>query len=784
MEEYQIIEQKEEKKSFDFIKLFIECLHKWYWFVAAVAFCLCVAVLYVMRQTPKYAVNGTIMIRNDQTGRSASMFQSEMMDLMGFSGSKVVEDEVELLHSYGIMEQTIKALNLQTEYRKKSGLRWVGQYPTPDIAVTYPAEFLDTLSSSILIELRRKEDIYLVKVACRNQESEHEVSSLTEPIQTCAGTLSFMEIHPLVAGDKMRIFTWPVAQIVDPYLKSISCYQYKKESNIIVMSSRTDLPQRARDIMDKMVELYNMDAVIDKNIMASNTAEFINDRLHIITLELDTVEKSVEEYMRENGLSDMEEEVKLALRTKTDYQKIITDYEAQINMLSYIQEYLQDPKNDFNLIPANLGVSDPSLVALMKDYNEMLLTRMRVARSATSDSPLLAQSDEQLAQLRQGIIASIKNAKEGLNISKNDLARKDEQYNKLIRQVPAKERQYMEIKRQQEIKEKLFVYLYEKREENALTLASTMMPARIVDIPRASFRPVAPHSMLIYLAALIIGGLIPLLIIFLQEFFNDEIRDRKEFQQTVKAPFLGEIIVSKEGGNVVVSGSANTISAEMFRTIRTNMKFMLPDKKCPIILVTSALNGEGKSFVAVNTSISLALLGKKVLLIGLDVRKPTISKYLNLRSQGAITSYLSGETTSIDDLIVPSGVADNLDVAPSGVVPPNPAELIQSPRLKTLFEELQKRYDIIVVDTAPVTLVSDTFHLAPLADMTIFVTRANYTSREMLPYIQDTYEEKRLPNMACVLNGIKAGSSYGHYGYGHAYGYGHYGYGSYGHTKK
>lgn len=783
MEEYQIIEQ-EETKSFDFIKLLIECLHKWYWFAAAVVFCLCIAVLYVKRQTPKYAVTGTIMIRNDQTGRSSSMFQSEMMDLMGFSGSKVVYDEVELLHSYGIMEQTVKALNLQTEYRKKSGLRWVGQYPTPDIAVTYPAGFLDTLSSSIFIEIRRKEDAYHVNVTCRNQESEYELTSLAEPIQTCVGAFSFMEIHPLASGDKLRIFTWPVEQIVDPFLNSISCYQPKKESNLIVMSSRTDLPERAKDIMSKMVELYNMDAVIDKNIMASNTAEFIDDRLRIITMELDTVERDVELYMSQNGLSDMEEEVRLALRTKTDYQKILTDYEAQINMLSYIQEYLQDPKNELSLIPANLGVNDPSLVSLMKEYNELLLTRMRITRSATPDNPLLAQSDEQLTQLRNGIITSIKNAKEGLNISKNDLARKDEQYNKLIRQVPAKERQYMEIKRQQEIKEKLFVYLYEKREENALTLASTMMPARIVDVPRSSFRPVAPHSMLICLVALILGGIIPFTVLFLMEYFNNEIRDRKEFQETVKAPFLGEIIVSKEGGNVVVSESANTVSAEMFRTIRTNMKFMLSDKQCPVVLVTSALNGEGKSFVAVNTSISFALLGKKVLLLGLDVRKPTVSKYLDIRFQGAVTSYLSGEVQAIDDLIIPSGITENLDVAPSGIIPPNPAELIQSPRLAALFTELRKRYDLIIVDTAPVTLVSDTFHLAPYADMTIFVTRANYTSREMLPYIQETYEEKRLPNMACVLNGIKAGSSYGHYGYGHAYGYGHYGYGSYGHSSK
>ena len=778
-EEYQIIEQ-EETKGFDFIKLLIECLHRWYWFVIGAFLCLCVAYVYLKKQTPKYAVTSTIMIRNDQTGRSGSMFQSEMMDLMGFSGSKIVADEVELLHSYGIMEQTIRALNLQTSYYKKQGLRWVGQYPTPNIAVNYPAEFTDTLSSGVLIEVARKSDIYEIEVSYGREKSEHSLTTLSEPVKTCAGTITFIEIHPIVQGDKLRIFTTPIAPLVDYYLASISCFQPKKESNLITMSSRTDLPQRAKDVMSKMIELYNMDAVIDKNIMASNTAQFINDRLNIITMELDTVEKNVEYYMKENGLSDMEEEVRLALRTKTDYQKMMADYEIQMNLLTYIQEYLQDEKNQHNLIPANLGVNDPSLTALLKEYNELLLNRMRVSRSATEDNPRLAQADAQLAHLREGIITSIKNTKEGLAISKNDISRKDEQYNRLIRQVPAKERQYMEIKRQQEIKEKLFIYLYEKREENALTLASTVMPARIVDVPRSSSHPVAPHGMLILLAALIIGCVVPFIIIFCMEYFNNEIQDRKEFQQVVKAPYLGEIIVDKEGKHVVVDGSSNTVSAEMFRTVRTNMKFMIPDKKCPIVLVTSALNGEGKSFIAVNMAVSMALLGKKVVLVGLDIRKPVLSDYLGIHFRGALTSYLSDSSVKIDDLITPSGVVDGLDVAPSGVVPPNPAELIQSPRLKTLFEELKTRYDLIIVDTAPVSLVSDTFHLAPLADMTIFVTRANYTSREMLPFIQEIYDSRRLPNMACVLNGIKAGSSYGHYGYGHTYGYGHYGYGAYG----
>lgn len=769
----------EQEYQLDFIKLFMQCLRKWYWFVLAVLVCVAIAVLYVKRQTPKYAVNGTIMLRVDSKGKGGTMLQSEMMDLMGFSSAKVVTDEIEILHSYGIMEQTVRALNLQTSYRKKQGMRWIGQYPTPDVIVNYPEGFVDTLTFGVGIDLSKKDDQYRLQVTFGRSKSKHVLSSLSEPVATCAGTLSFMEIHPLEAGDRMRIVTSPIAPMTDAYLAAINCSQLNKESNIIALSAQTDMPLVARDVINKMVELYNMDAVIDKNIIATNTGDFINERLQIITLELDTVEKAVEHYMKENGLSNMTEEVRLALNTKSDYQKRIADLETQINLLSYIQEYLRDPKNEHSLIPANLGVQDASLTALMKEYNDLLLNRMRVMRSAKEDNPLLAQADQQLAQLRTGIISSIDNQKEGLNISKNDVSRKDEQFSRLIRQVPAKERQYMEIKRQQEIKEKLFIYLYEKREENALALASTVMPAKIVNAPRISSRPVAPKKMQILLVALLLGCCIPLGIIYCTDRFNNEIQDRKEYQSVVKAPYLGEIIDCKGAGSVVVDGKSNTVQAEMFRTVRTNMKFMLPDKQCPIILVTSALNGEGKSFVSVNTALSMALLGKKVVLVGLDIRKPTLSKYLGLKYKGAVTSFLSDSSVTIDDLIVPSGVVDNMDVAPAGVIPPNPAELIQSPRMKELFEQLAERYDMIFVDTAPVSLVSDTFHLEKYADMTLFVTRANYTSREMLPYIEEVYEQKRLPNMACVLNGVSSHKSYHHYGYGHAYGYGNYGYGNY-----
>ena len=438
------------------------------------------------------------------------------------------------------------------------------------------------------------------------------------------------------------------------------------------------------------------------------------------------------------------------------------------------------------LIPSNLGVKDAALQKLINDYNALLLQQMRIARSATESNPAYTQSVEESKTLRNAILSSIENIHRGLQIQKSDLAKKDRELTSRLYKTPEKERKYVEIKRQQEIKEKLYIYLYQKREENALTLASTVMPAKTIDSPIIT-GPISPRKNRIVIIAIAIGIGVPLIIIFLIDYLNDEVKDQREFQSIVKAPFLGNVLYMPSDNVIAVDSHNNSAQAELFRTIRTNLRFMLPDKKSPVLLVTSALNGEGKSYVAINIAASLALLKKKVIVVGLDIRKPTLSQYLHIDFKGHLTSYLLDPTTPLDDLIIPSGAVDNLDVMPSGAIPPNPGELIQSANIEGLFNALRERYDYIVVDTAPLYLVSDTFHLDKYGDMTIFVTRANYISREMLPYIQDIYANQKMHNMACILNastGGKRGYGYGRYGYGRygygRYGYGHYGYGSYG----
>ena len=781
-------QKQQDIQEFDYIRLVFHCLHKWYWFVLCIAICVGLAMLYLQCKTNEFSTSSTIMIRTDNN-MSRSSLQTDMLELMGYQTSKIIDDEIQILTSHAIMEQVVRTLNLQTEYRKKVGLRWVGQYPRPDVLMTFQPGVLDTLQYMEL-ELERTETDYIIEMMYRRVTTKFHVSNLLDPITTPAGTITLTETRALKVGDRMRITTLPVPARANQQLGVLSCRPAKKESNVILLTMNNDMPLRAHDVINKVVELYNLDAVVDKNIMATNTANFINERLQIVENELGEVETAVESYMKENGLTDINQELHLVLSNQTAYQKELAEVETQINLLDFLADYLQTPDNQQALIPSNLGVKDAALLKLINDYNALLLQQMRMTRSATELNPTYVQSVEEGQTLRQAILSSINNIRRGLQIQKSDLAKKDRELTSQLYKTPEKERKYVEIKRQQEIKEKLYIYLYQKREENALTLASTVMPAKTIDSPM-TFGPISPRRNRILLIAIAIGLGLPFVIIFLSDYLNDEVKDLREFQSVVKAPFLGHVLYMPSDNVVAVESHNNSAQAELFRTIRTNLRFMLSDKKSPVLLVTSALNGEGKSYVAINIAASLALLKKKVILVGMDIRKPTLSQYLHIDFKGHLTSFLLDPTMPLDELIIPSGAVDNLDVLPSGAIPPNPGELIQSANVELLFNALRERYDYIVVDTAPLYLVSDTFHLDKYADMTIFVTRANYISREMLPYIQDIYASQKMHNMACVLNastGVKRGYGYGRYGYGRygygRYGYGHYGYGYYGEKQK
>ena len=426
---------------------------------------------------------------------------------------------------------------------------------------------------------------------------------------------------------------------------------------------------------------------------------------------------------------------------------------------------MRDESKKENLIPSNIGVTDASLAGGLAEYNALQLQRMRVLRTATEENPVVEQMNAQLESMRRNIIATIASVRESLQIRKRSLQAQDSKYNRQIQDAPEQQREYIRVVRQQQIKERLYVYLYEKREENALMLAATSMPAKILDMPQRDVRSQSPKLKKLLMICFLLGLLIPAGVLYLYFLFNDKIDDAKEFEKRVKAPLLGQLVQNSRNAHIAIHEGESTVSAELFRLIRTNLRFVLPaETKSPVILVTSCINGDGKSYVSSNTALSLAMLGKKVALVGLDIRKPMLATYFNLSTKGHLTDYLAEPDVTLDDIIVPSGEHPNLDLIPCGTIPPNPSELLQTDRVDKLFAELRERYDYIIVDTAPVALVSDTYLLDRVADMTIFVCRYKYTPSEMIDYINQMIDQKRMHNVACVLNGVtglRAGYGYG-----------------------
>lgn len=753
-------------------ELLLGYLKKWYWFLLSTLFCTGGAVLYILVTTPSFDVSSSFAIRNTDDGGMS--METNVLQMVGMGSNKQVIDELEIYTSRSLMRQVIKDLNLQTEYRKKDKMRWVGQYPNQDVVVVYPYQFCDTLTHIVKMDLKRLNRGYKLtvdmKIGRKHIKSKHAILSLNDPIETCIGTIEFRENNPLEKGDRIRIKTLPLPVLVDMYCAEMNVRQVKKESNVVRVSFVTDMPQRSISLIRRLTELYNFDAILDKNTTASNTKGFIEERLGVISHELDSVELEVERYKRENSITSLSEEAKIYLESAGEYQKELVKTETQLNLTAYIRDFLMEEKNQHSLIPTNLGLADDGLVGLTNSYNSLVLRQMRMERSATESNPMVIQLDAQIAAMRKNLLASIETVRNTLTITKNDLIRQQEQFNVRIQEIPEQERPYIALRRQQQITQNIYIFLYQKREENALTLVSTIVPAKVIDPPQASTYAVAPRKKIIILLAFILGCCIPICIIEIWNLLDNKIRGYKEYQRLVKAPIIGQLVFSKDKQPVAISEGSNSTPAELFRLLRSNIRFMRHDKTKTggeVILVTSSINGEGKSFVAINTALSFALLGKRVALAGLDLRKPALADYLGLSQKGCLTSYLAGEDIQAEDTIVASSIHANLDIVPAGIIPPNPNELLQSNRLDELTDYLRSHYDYIFLDSAPVAMVSDTFLLAHVADMTLYVSRANYTSKDMTDFINSVYEEHRLPNMACVLNGVKSATA----GYGYGYGY-------------
>ena len=779
----------EQEEQVDYKALFFKYLIHWKWFVASIVVCLIGGWIYLHYTTPVYSITGSVIIKDNKKNNSVSTGLADLEDLGFYSSTNNFDNEVEVLHSRTLLKKVVEELDLYINYRTRENLRPVELYKDTPVKVWLTPEEAEKLpNGAAVLEVVLKPGGKLsVSTEIDEQEFKQDFNKLPALLTTPYGTFSFTPGDSAIVEKEQEITVTVAAPriMANGYADALSVEPTSKTTTIAQITLQNTSPQRGVDFINKLIEIYNRDANDDKNEVASKTAEFIDERIKIINGELGTTEKELETFKRDAGLTDLKSDAQLALSENSEYEKKRAENSTQLRLVQFLSEYANNPDHAYEVLPVNVGLTDTGLTELINRYNEMLLERKRLLRTSSESNPVVVNLDASIRAMRSNVQTTILSVQKGLMITKADLERQAGKYAGRITSAPGQERQLVSISRQQEIKAGLYLMLLQKREENTITLASTANNARIVDEAQAELFPVSPKGKLIYLIAFVLGIAIPVGIIYIIELLRYKIEDRSDVKKLTTVPIIGDIPASDnmpKEGSVVVRENQNDMMAETFRNVRTNVQYMLGSNQ-KVVLITSTTSGEGKSFVAANLAISFALLGKKVVIVGLDIRKPGLNKAFQMsHKEDGITRYLADpEHTDLMSLLQQSNVTPNLYILPSGAIPPNPTELVARDSLVQAVDRLKKEFDYVILDTAPIGMVTDTQLISRVADMSIYVCRAGYTPKAGYLFINELRDHKKLPNLCTIINdvNIKTGKygygTYGKYGYGRTYGYG-YGY--------
>lgn len=761
-----------EDSSVNLRDLLFKYLIHWKWFLLSVVAFFAVAKLYLRYSVPVFKSTTTVLIKDDKAGNLASEL-SAFQDLGLFSGPKnQIEDEIEVLKSRKLIEKTVKEGEFNIKYIAEGRIKSSDAYGTNPVKIT----FFNKEG-----RLYKKDTILSVKVLSGTQFELHNQDKALD------GTYSFGQtIHSKPLGDykverrtlfndydepvpfKKGEVTIQISNLessTDDFKGRMNVVTLSKYANVVEISITDQVSDKAEDFLDKLVEIYNREAINDKNLISEKTAKFINERLVIITDELGSVEKEAETYKKKNKITDLPSEAELNLRTAGEFKAEEISVGTQIKVTDLMIQYMRSDSSS-DIIPANIIPSDVNAAELIANYNNLVVERNRILKSSTSENPLVIRINDKINTLKSTINESLLRLKSSLSVKDRDIRNQGNLLEGKISQIPKQEREFRNIFRQQQIKEELYLYLFKKREETAIALAGTAPNSKVVDEAYSTGIPVSPNRKIIYLIGLAFGLLVPFSIIYLRNLLDTKVKDRHDLDY-LGVPFIGDVPHS-DSHNEIIKSDSRTSSAEAIRIVRTNLEFILNGADRNIaktIMLTSTLPGEGKTFIAVNLAATVAISGKKVLLIGMDVRNPRIDDYVVLPSRG-LTNFLSTNDAVIEDYIVPQKGYERFDILPAGVIPPNPAELLMSVKLETMFANLKSQYDYIIVDTAPVSLVTDTLLISKFADSFIYVVRSEYLEKKMLTVVETLYKDKKLPNMCMLLNDTDVTKGYG-YGYGY-----------------
>ena len=782
------ISDTEDTAFFSLEEFFLSLLTSWKWIVASVLACLLIAYIYIQRQSPIYHAQATVLIKSaEKSGATSGLQQFQELGLM--IGNSEVENEILMLKSKRLTAIVVDKLDLDVSIYKQGFWRNESLYGNSPVSIQI-TDRDSTENYSFRIQINDAHSFQLTHFEQKERNGIGDIKidgSFSRPIATPVGELKLnttLFFADSWKGEVLYVTKENTRKVVERYNQDLQVSLADKKATIVNLSLKNEDLDRAKNFIDALIASYNDDVMNDKKSVAVSTAAFIDERLAMIGGELGTVDTEIETFKKRNNITDISTDVGTYLKSSADLQKDQLIVERNLSLAKYIQSFLRQTSTDNELMPANLGLTERGIDNSITLYNELKLKYDRLKQSSSENSPAVQEVGMQLVAMRKSINAAVDNYIKTLNLQLREVNREMSRTKEQISAVPTQEKIMSTILRQQKIKEELYLYLLNKREENALRLAITESNAKTVDSADGSSEPISPRKPVIFFAAFLLGLVLPSSFIYVKMQFDKSVRGRKDLEGLL-IPFLGEIPTysgerSEEDLDVVVKPESRDSASEAFRILRSNMEFMrVKSHDLKAVMFTSANPGSGKSFMTVNLAISIALTGKKVIVVDLDIRKGSLSKRLGLGNIG-VTDFLYNNSISVDSLITKFPQNENLDLVLAGCIPPNPAELLLSDRLDYLIKELKNRYDYVFLDSVPAMSVADAMITNRVADLTIYIIRQGVLDRRYLGEIERLYTENKFTNMCLVLNDVSYSGSRGTYGYGYGYGYGNKEYGKQG----
>ncbi|MBT2562741.1 polysaccharide biosynthesis tyrosine autokinase [Pedobacter sp. ISL-64] len=755
----------EEDESINLKEIFNKLLDKWAWFVCSILLCLIIAFIYTRYTPPVYQINAKLLVNDDDKGGSLGKQAGALMDLGGLMGAKnSVDNEVEILKTRFLMEQVVRKMQLNITYSRKTDFVSRELYNAPfKINIL---KGIDTIKATKLDVVKLASN----RLRISTRDFEKTIKWNEEFAVNGIGIIS-IEPTPFGMEENKEYFTLinSIDERVAALMNQLSVGVSNKQVSIIDLGLSYALPQKGEDILNTLIKQYTDANLSDKNAIADSTYKFIKERLNVIATELGDVENQEEDFKQQNRLADMSEQGKLLVQNTGEFSGELAKAETQVTILTDLENYIKDETKNKRVFPSSLLPSDMVFSGLMNQYNALLIERDRQLLSVTEESPFIQNIDAQILGLRKGILANIQSTKNSYVQTRNKLRNQLSKAEGQISGVPRVEKNYLKLARNKGIKQELYIFLMQKAEETAISKTSNISVAKTIDPPKSQVIPISPKKKIVYLAGLIAGFIFPIGLIFAQGLFNTTISTKEDILSLTRVPVIGEISHNTSADNLIVANHSRSAISEQFRALRTNLSFYLKSKNEKVILLTSSMSGEGKSFTAINLGNILALAGKKVLLMELDLRKPGLSAKLDVRNDIGFSNYTISPGLTLDDIIKPLSINKNMFIISSGPLPPNPAETLMSEHTAVLIAKLKEEFDYIIMDAPPIGIITDAQLLANYADVTLYLVRQKVTQKQQLSIVDHLYRTGKMKNIGIVVNDIL--SKY----YGYGYGYGTYG---------